>query len=446
MQGLEESLRNPRTSRKATVSPSQPSLRQVFRTPDLIVILLLFSAAAVMLILVTAHFSEAIVERSLGGRWFQSDGWRVYDDMVTFDAEHYRNHLRPLFSLLTLPVTTLAMWLTGISPIQAIWGFNAFCFGVWTVGIYAVVRLTGLSLLASTLMALMAMSSSAAMFWFIVPETYGLSSLCIVLSLVVAAIHVRRDVGNGVLVLVGVLLAGTLVTNLLVSVALNFAFKARRDAIRISVLVVIGFFVAWALQKVIFPAGAQFPLKKLSQEQAYVLPSEQGGLNCSLWGELVSPMLAPEVALFAGKKERTGERLTVQCGETVEQFGYVAAGLIWIGLVIYGAASLRRAWRLSRFFWFVAASLGGQILLHLLYGEETFLYALHFVPLLLVLASGALLANQRSGSKLAAVAALTVFAAVSNASHLTSALNSPSSGNDDERMTTRPGSRNEPGM
>lgn len=60
-----------------------------------------------LIIAIVTWQGQELSVRSIGGRWFQSDGWRVFDDMVDFSSNHYRNTLRPLFSLISMPLTLL---------------------------------------------------------------------------------------------------------------------------------------------------------------------------------------------------------------------------------------------------------------------------------------------------------------------------------------------------
>jgi hypothetical protein len=67
-------------------------------------------------------------------------------------------------------------------------------------------------------------------------------------------------------------------------------------------------------------------------------------------------------------------------------YGAAAAG-VWFaifGLGFWGFISSRDNRQLKLV---LAITLLGQFMLHLLYGQETFLYSLHFVPLLVVLAA-----------------------------------------------------------
>jgi hypothetical protein len=56
----------------------------------------------------------------------------------------------------------------------------------------------------------------------------------------------------------------------------------------------------------------------------------------------------------------------------------------------------------------------GQLALHILYGEETFLYSLHFVPLLIVVAAASTLTSTRPYA-LALVALLLATTTINNA-------------------------------
>lgn len=69
--------------------------------------------------------------------------------------------------------------------------------------------------------------------------------------------------------------------------------------------------------------------------------------------------------------------------------------VLWTALLslgLWGLFSLRQQLKLRIF---VGLVLLGQLALHLLYGDETFLYALHFAPLLVVLAALSTLTRAR---------------------------------------------------
>jgi len=403
---------------------------------DYICIAALWLLAIGTLLCITTVFHSEIVTMSVGGRWFQSDGWRAYDDMVSFGATHYRNSVRPLFSLIAIPATSAIIGVAGVRPIEAISIFNCLCMATWCSGIYLACRLMGLRALEAALAGCLAMASAAALFWFIVPETYALSSLCVVLAIVLAAAHVRRPIGNVWWVAVGGLLAGTVITNWMVIVVISFVLKSRKDALIISVASLLLMFGAWGVQKVVFPAPAAFPLKMVARERAFVLHSDQGGVSCKLAAEFISPILAPS-AHFIGEPERTGRHVSVQCADIAKAgFPYVIAVCVWLFLLAWGAWALCRSASLHRFGLAMLVALGFQVALHLIYGEETFLYALHFAPWLVILAAGVFLAEKKRWV-IAVLATLTVFAAFNNAQQLAAALNGPHPSNLDPRLVDR---------
>jgi hypothetical protein len=59
----------------------------------------------------------------------------------------------------------------------------------------------------------------------------------------------------------------------------------------------------------------------------------------------------------------------------------------WLTILVAGLWGLVTLRGLDRFRWALGLTLLGQVGLHLVYGDETFLYSLHFLPLLLALAA-----------------------------------------------------------
>jgi hypothetical protein len=100
----------------------------------------------------------------------------------------------------------------------------------------------------------------------------------------------------------------------------------------------------------------------------------------------------------------------------------VAATALWGALLVLAAIGLLsargdRAMRLV-----LGATIAGQVVLHAIYGEETFLYAMHIAPLLILAAALASSATSWRRTILALAVALTFAAAVNNASELATAM------------------------
>jgi hypothetical protein len=90
---------------------------------------------------------------------------------------------------------------------------------------------------------------------------------------------------------------------------------------------------------------------------------------------------------------------------------------LWLLLLILGLYSLIRINTHRPLKLFLAAVIGGQLTLHLLYGNETFLYSLHFLPLLVLAASASALTSKRRLA-VGVAAVLTVLALLNNVHEL----------------------------
>lgn len=409
---------------------------------DLLPLLLLGFACFGFVWFVTSTWGEAIVNRSIGGRWFQSDGWRVYDDMVDWGANHYRANIRPLFSLISIPATALISKLSGVRGIEAIWIFNAACMSVWVGGLYLTVRALGAATVPALLTAALGAASASAMYWFIVPETYALSSMWLVLLLLLAAVEVRRPQGKLIWIASGTLVVCTLVSNILAVLALTLCMKPRKDALQILAAVSVLFIAALLAQRVIFPSGATIRIDKLEGESGFVMHPDNGGPGCIAAAEWISPLIAP-TARVVGDAEATGHRVSVQCMQAASGPYRLAAAVLWLGFFAWGVGAL--LWlrddggRLRRFTYGLLGALALNSALHMVYGEETFLYALHFTPLLLVLASGVFLLPRYRRLPQGLAAVLLCLFTVLNFQQLRTVLTTDDMAGIDARITERMG-------
>ena len=91
----------------------------------------------------------------------------------------------------------------------------------------------------------------------------------------------------------------------------------------------------------------------------------------------------------------------------------ISALLLWACLLVAGIVAAFRSKSRQYFFLMVGGATVGQLLLHLVYGDETFLYALNWLPLLIALAAAGALMPCR-GLVLAAATALTILLGVYN--------------------------------
>ncbi len=155
---------------------------------DRVIALGFFALAASAVLLVTGSRATSITEKASNSRWFEADSPKILGSMSDRFADNARTKLHPIFPLLTYPLISGITRIGNVPPLEAVWLLNAATAGVWLGTFYLIMRLLGCRLLDSLLFTSLAASSGAAMFWFIMPETYPLGSLMILLALGLVAL------------------------------------------------------------------------------------------------------------------------------------------------------------------------------------------------------------------------------------------------------------------
>jgi len=118
-----------------------------------------------------------------------------------------------------------------------------------------------------------------------------------------------------------------------------------------------------------------------------------------------------------------GEAMSVQASALGSSGAWgVAATILWAALLALAALGLLSSRGDLRFRIVLGSTLAGQVFLHMIYGEETFLYVLHFAPLLILAAALAAAATPWRRIVLALAVALAFTAAMNNASQLATAM------------------------
>lgn len=342
--------------------------------------------------------------------WFEADASRVFSNLTDRSSNHYRTSVHPLASLflstptivlikLGLPVDTAARLVVASGA-----GTLATCF-----------FLTSRRLLARTFDALiftaLLLSTTSFLFFASAFELYAWGGATIMLVLLAAA-HNGRHKAAG-LVAASALSLSLTVTNWMAGVA---AAVMRFGLFRGIHLTVLAFALVAALaviQTNLYPTTGRF--LSVTEERHYV--------ELDLARRVVD---APR-AFFVGSVvlDRMGETadflgnpyVTERRGDTSLRIVGGAAVALWLALVIAGACAAWSAWRgvgvRQRLALLTPLLVVGQLLLHLVYGEETVLYSPHYVPLLVLLASFAARTSWRR-MVLATAATVAVLAAWHN--------------------------------
>jgi hypothetical protein len=336
--------------------------------------------------------------------WFDADVPAVYENMTQRHSDHVRTKDHPLFPLLIFPVVKLARLV--VSPAVAVRWLVAAVVGLNLGLLFVVLRLLGVGRPAALAFAALAATTATSMFWSVVPETYQFGALSVLLAVTLAAM--KRRLAPAWYVAVGALTMSFTITNGLAGLAViisRFCWGRALTAIAASVAAVT---VLWGVQKHVFPTATFFLGDPLRTQ--FIMPYESHPahvLRAFFAHSVVMPVLGTlEVPWWI-------PQLSVQ-SSPIGAGGWWAMALVagwWslLGAGLLGLAATRQH-RAARFV--LVAVILGQLALHLLFGRETFLYAAHFTPLLVIVAAFSVFTPLR-----ATAAALALVLAIGLAVH-----------------------------
>jgi hypothetical protein len=344
--------------------------------------------------------------------WFQADLPRVLANMVDSQSNHYRTKVHPIASILIHPLVTGLRALWPGTDLQAAMRFTALVAALWVVSFFALCRLLGAGRFAAASFSLLAISSAGFQFWFSVPETFGIGSLTLLWVLLVAALAAHRPVSDRLLLAASVASLSITVTNWVAGLALAVVQRPWRRALGISAIAFAIVALLTVPQRFLY-RFAKFFFLGSREEADYIGLQESGTVLNKLAGMFWHPISLPEVLLAKASEAPKLNWLTVQLSTpgSGSWAGMLALGL-WTLLLAAGVHGLLRSPQWHAFGKVLGLTLAAQVVLHLVYGEETFLYAAHFLPLLMALAVFA--ARSLPGPAAAAIALATAALAAFN--------------------------------
>lgn len=326
--------------------------------------------------------------KHFGDTWFDSDVAAYFEGLKNrLSLLHVRTYKHPLFSLiLCLPVYGLKA--LGIDFIVATRLYIATIAGVWLGALYVLLRLLECRRFDAILFGLLGTTSAAAMFWFVVPESYPFGSLSFVLAAILTVLAQSQTLPFWSYVAVNLLTISITITNWMAGILTAAIGNSRQKALKIWGLTLSIVVILSGFQKLIFPKSAFPPFIPKSREASYLFSSESGGIFNILKSFLAHTVVMPQIQILP--HPRTGEPIMLtqfSLPGSGSLWGAVAVGL-WLALLGLGLWALFTLKVHRPFRFFLGILLLGQLLLHLVYtGRETFLYSLHFLPLFIALAA-----------------------------------------------------------
>jgi len=327
--------------------------------------------------------------------WFGADTARVMWDMTSISGIHSRLDLHPLFTLLTYPQVFVLRELLGLPAITAVRLVIAAAAFVFSCAFYSLLRLIGCRKVDSTLFCVLSVISGSAMFGLAVPETYIYGSVGIVIALILVAVAEQRQVPDICYVIASAFTLSATSSNWLIGILATAVHHNWKQTLKISGCALCLVLALWFVQKLAFPSSAFFVP---TQGESRFLNSLtlSNFKECSRAFGLYT-MVVPDIKPLAlnGYFEDFVQ-LSIQHTSQSELSPLgLAAGLCWIALLGTGLWAALRSRVHRRLRIALILSVVYQYALHLIYGNETFLYSMHFMPLLVVLAAWSTLTRTR---------------------------------------------------
>jgi hypothetical protein len=326
--------------------------------------------------------------------WFDGDVADVYQRFATegYSQDHTVRH--PLVPLLArVPVRALLRTVATIEPYDAVRAWLAAIAAIWAALLYGTLRLAGCRLPDAILFTALGLFSAAAMHWMVVPETFSIASVTILATIAVAAAASRRTLPEWLTTAAVALSASATVTNLVFG-ALLAARSSRPRAVQIIANAVCVVVVLFGLQRMIYPS-VLFPYGYVTTYRAFILTDYLGTPLRPLAATFAHSMLMPEVVTSHKPTQENYRILSVQRslpGSTGAP-GIIAL-LVWAAILGIGirAAVVSPSTPLRTV---LLGGLGAQLAINLVFGEETFLFSLQVLPVLVILAALGTLTRSR---------------------------------------------------
>lgn len=318
--------------------------------------------------------------------YFESDPPRVLASMTDRWSDlQSRSHVHPVFSLVTFPIVRLFMAF-GLTPLAAAQTFCILCAGL-SAGL-AWLALQGITRdrVFAAVSTGVFLSSAAFIHWGAFVDTYAVASVGLAAMLVAIARLPERPIWLWVLASAGTLAITT--TNWMLGLAGALMRLGLRRSLQVAVLALALVTCLAGFQLLAFPHSRLFLDPRAAGEEARFTQVEREAKGFAPWTPLenirsvllttavapppvVTQVLVDETAREHGLTNQHGSRLSLG-------WPGLAATAAWVVLLaggLWGAILDQRGRDVA---FALAAFLAGQMCLHAVYGEITFLYSLHF--------------------------------------------------------------------
>ena len=324
--------------------------------------------------------------------WFQADIARVTDNMTNRGGDHWRTSVHPITSILFYPIGALLTTL-GLSPTEAARMVMLFFCALNGGMIFLILRQIRLPRAPAIAFAGLFLASAAVIFWSSVVELYPIACTSLLPALFLMA-QGNKGKRRWWIVVSAFTLSIT-VTNWAAGLIATFVRWKLKPFLMISASVlgivlalsIVQFFIFKDARIFIDLHGLKWDAVSFSEPVM-----EKRGMLHEKWNPLgnlevlyVTSVVAPPARIA----NQGGELIATNQldGFTRGTYSGLIATIAWLGLLalgIWGAVKNRQAHIFSIGLGLMLLANG---LLHSVYGGVTFLYAMHVIPMLTLLAA-----------------------------------------------------------
>ena len=218
------------------------------------------------------HLSPGIWHYSTWDYWFESDAPGVADQILDrWSWNHLRTSYHPLFSILVSLPTQILRGAFHLSSQQAVGLVVVAVATGWIAVFFLCLRVLGLRRLDAIVFSALAAVSAYAVFWFPVPETFGLGAVSIGLALLVTAWSERHgSVPTWVYLAASVATLSFTSTNWMVGLAMLAVLLSWRRALALAVADFVLVMGIWYVQWLVFPTSRSPLLLTTPSETNYI--------------------------------------------------------------------------------------------------------------------------------------------------------------------------------
>jgi hypothetical protein len=365
-----------------SLSPLQARVSQ--QRFDILILALLVIEASLISYAGSHLIDPVILQEYTEDVWFGSDIGRVFGNMTDQSSDFFRAKVHPLFPILIYPLVYCVRILLNTTPGMAVRVVLALTTALWAGTVFITLRNLGCRRFDAALFSVLMLSSAASIFWTVVPETFLFGSLTMTIALCFTAIAQHQKFSQWWYVLVSAITLSITTTNWIIGMLMTGVNHSWKRSLWITIVALGLTTIVWRIQHRFFPS-ALFFIGNFEEEKHYFLLSTSGGPLRVLTSFVLHTMVMPAIQLLpSNRNQPEWPMLSTQFALPGSSgiWGLLAT-VLWIGLLGLGLWAFLTTPKNIKFRIVLGLGLLMQLVLYVVYGEETFLYATHIIPFLI---------------------------------------------------------------